>query len=152
MLHQFVDDNIDLDIALGKPIGKVRGNPEHLGQVLLNLVINARDAMPTGGTIDISTSRVGSCVGLGDCVRLKVSDTGTGMSGEVAARVFEPFFTTKRKGHGTGLGLATCATIVKQHGGQITVHTLPGQGSTFEILLPETSEQEVHQNNRPGQP
>jgi CheY-like chemotaxis protein len=117
-----------------------------MSQVLINLAVNARDAMPSGGTLTLQTANV--VVGESDTARLgqlppgtyvclSVRDTGAGMTPEVQARLFEPFFTTKAPGEGTGLGLATCYGIVQQHRGAILVASAPGQGTTFEIYLPQ---------------
>jgi hypothetical protein len=119
-------------------------DPGQLEQVIMNLVVNARDAMPGGGTLSIRAAPVdldGAAAAArsaapGAWVELRVSDTGTGMSADVAARVFEPFFTTKDRECGTGLGLWICRTIVENAGGTISVDTTPGVGSTFNILLP----------------
>jgi CheY-like chemotaxis protein len=115
-----------------------------LEQVLVNLAINARDAMPNGGRLTIETADVAvgpdcperGSVPTGQYVMLAVSDTGVGIPGDVLPHIFEPFFTTKPDGHGTGLGLATCYGIVHQAGGRILVRTEPGKGTRFEILLP----------------
>jgi len=119
-------------------------------QVVMNLAVNARDAMPKGGTLTIETGRgriPGYCLGTSQtgpsaeevpCVRLTVRDTGTGMAGDVVAHLFEPYFTTKDVAHGTGLGLSIVYGIVKQHGGHVAVDSLPGQGSSFHVYLPES--------------
>ncbi|MBI1735364.1 MAG: two-component sensor histidine kinase [Candidatus Rokubacteria bacterium] len=108
----------------------VRGSRDHLQQVFLNLLTNARDAMPDGGMVTVRTyARNGTVVG-------EVQDAGTGMPPEVQARVFEPFFTTKREGHGTGLGLSVSANIVSAHGGEIAVESAPGHGACFRVRLP----------------
>jgi signal transduction histidine kinase/CheY-like chemotaxis protein len=112
----------------------IRADAGQLEQVLLNLGLNARDAMPDGGTLRIATRTLGAPSDAQVCVIFE--DSGTGMDGDTAAHVFEPFFTTKRGGRGTGLGLATAYGIVKQSGGDITVTTAPGKGSTFTITLP----------------
>jgi len=113
--------------------------------VLVNLAVNARDAMPSGGTLRIRAENAAldkahisryPDASAGEHVALRISDTGTGMSPEVLARIFEPFYTTKQPGKGTGLGLATCYGIVRQHGGHITVDTRVGEGSTFSVYLP----------------
>jgi two-component system cell cycle sensor histidine kinase/response regulator CckA len=149
MLRQFLDDNIDLTVVRGPQVARVKADAGHLGQVLFNLVINARDAMPNGGGLSVTTSnavlgddyaRANPGVTAGHYVVLAVGDTGTGMTDEVKARLFEPFFTTKESGKGTGLGLATCDTIVKQCGGHIGVRSEVGQGSTFNVYLPAAGE------------
>jgi CheY-like chemotaxis protein len=130
----------------GKGIGRVKADSGYVGQVVMNLVINARDAMPNGGKITILTSNAtldenyarehpGAIPG--DYVMLSVSDTGTGMTNEVKAHAFEAFFTTKPKGKGTGLGLATCQTIVQQSGGHIGLESEVGQGTTFKVYFPQ---------------
>ncbi|MBN1771733.1 MAG: PAS domain S-box protein [Deltaproteobacteria bacterium] len=149
MLRQLVDENIDLTVVRGSRVGRVKADAGHLGQLLFNLVINARDAMPDGGGLSITTgnaalddeyARAHPGVTAGDYVVLTVRDTGTGMTEEVKARLFEPFFTTKEPGKGTGLGLATCDTIVKQCGGHIAVRSEAGHGSTFDVYLPAAAE------------
>ncbi len=126
----------------------VRGNPTELHQVLLNLCVNARDAMPSGGHLSLALDNVPAAELAeraatdrpeGDAISLMVSDTGTGIPPEVLPRIFEPFFTTKPEGRGTGLGLSTTFRIVKAHGGVIRVESRPGEGTTFEILLPRLS-------------
>jgi len=112
----------------------IEGNSNDLQQVLINLVENARDAMPEGGIITVSSERLTTAKG--KCVVISIADTGLGVSPEVADRIFEPFFTTKAKGKGTGLGLSVSKRIVEEHGGQITVRNSPGGGAVFSILLP----------------
>jgi signal transduction histidine kinase len=122
-------------------------NKGEFGRSLMNLVVNARDAMPSGGTLTIATgnfdvaewdlARPGAGLPPGPYVMLSVTDTGCGMSPEVRARILEPFFTTKPAGKGTGLGLPTVCSIVQQAGGRITVETVPGRGSAFTIYLPQ---------------
>jgi signal transduction histidine kinase len=148
-----------MTIVPGKQTGRVKTDPGYVGQLLMNLVINARDAMPNGGKLTIATNNVtldenyarthtGSIPGLpaeasakaGDYVILSVSDTGTGMTEEVKAHLFEAFFTTKPKGKGTGLGLATCQTIVQQSGGHIGVSSEVGKGTTFNIYFPRVEQ------------
>jgi signal transduction histidine kinase len=143
MLRRLIDENIEMTIVPGKQIGRVKADSGYVGQVLMNLVVNARDAMPNGGKLTIATSNVTvdenhARTGIipGAYVMLRVSDTGTGMTEEVKAHLFEAFFTTKPKGKGTGLGLATCQTIVQQCGGYIGVHSEAGKGATFEIYFP----------------
>lgn len=150
MMRQIVAENIELIIAPGTKIGRVKADIGYAGQVLMNLVVNARDAMPGGGTLRIATSDVvldaayaaehpGVCCG--DYVMLSVSDTGTGMSKEIQLRIFEPLFTTKPPGEGTGLGLATCQIIVQKSGGHIGLRSEVGKGSTFEIFFPRVDEE-----------
>lgn len=159
MLRQIVDEYIDLTIVRGAQVGRVRADSGYLGQLLLNLAANARDAMPDGGKLAITTSnatlddayaRLHTGVIPGNYVRLSVSDTGTGISAQARAHLFEPFFTTKPKGKGTGLGLATCDIIVKQCGGHIGVSSEPGSGTTFEVYLPVAGEPLAVSTQPPG--
>jgi len=149
MLRRLIDANIEMKIVPGKKLGRVKADSGYLGQVLMNLVVNARDAMPNGGKLTIATHNVKldenyarTQVGAipGDYVMLSVSDTGTGMTDEVKALLFEAFFTTKPLGKGTGLGLATCQTIVQQSGGHIGVYSEVGKGSTFKIYFPRVAQ------------
>jgi PAS domain S-box-containing protein len=140
MLGRLISEDISLTISLGARTGTTRADPGHLEQVVMNLVVNARDAMPRGGRLVVETSDIeaGADDGVeaGRYVELRVVDTGVGMSAEVRDRIFEPFFTTKEKGKGTGLGLSTVYGIVKQSGGTISVETAPGRGAAFRVLLP----------------
>jgi two-component system cell cycle sensor histidine kinase/response regulator CckA len=144
ILRRLVEESVQLDFQLSTAPQPVHADPGQIEQVLLNLVANARDAMPDGGRVTIATSQVTSngtrparsTLPPGSYVELAVSDTGTGMSAEVQARLFEPFFTTKPVGSGTGLGLATVHGIVKQSGGHIGVQSAPGAGTTFTVHLP----------------
>jgi two-component system cell cycle sensor histidine kinase/response regulator CckA len=149
MLRRLIDENIELTIVPGKQTGRFKADSGYIGQVLMNLVLNARDAMPNGGRLTITTDSVRldenyarSHAGaiLGDCVMFSVSDTGTGMTEEVKAHLFEAFFTTKTAGKGTGLGLATCQTIVQQCGGYIEVESEPGKGTSFKIYFPRVEQ------------
>ncbi|HEX2780134.1 MAG TPA: ATP-binding protein [Gemmatimonadaceae bacterium] len=134
MLRRLIGEHIELRTAHASPLARVHADPGQLEQVIVNLVVNARDAMPTGGTMTISTEN-GAGADTGK-VRLLVRDTGTGMSAATQARIFEPFFTTKEPGKGTGLGLATVYGIVTQSGGRIDVDSVPGRGTQFAIVLP----------------
>jgi two-component system cell cycle sensor histidine kinase/response regulator CckA len=145
MLRRLIDENIEMTIVSGQQLGHVKADPGYVGQVVMNLAINARDAMPNGGKLTIATSnevlddnfaRVHSKAIPGEYVRLSVTDTGTGMTDNVKAHLFEAFFTTKPKGKGTGLGLATCQTVVQQSGGYICVESEIGKGTTFNVYFP----------------
>lgn len=145
MLGRLIGEQFSITPELAKDLSEVKADTSHLEQVLMNLVVNARDAMPKGGIIVIKTEnaaideaycRVHADARPGNYVRLSVKDTGVGMDRDTLTRIFEPFFTTKGKGAGTGLGLSVVYGIVKQHYGWITVDTAPGQGSTFSIYLP----------------
>lgn len=146
VLHHLVGRNVDVRLVLSAGLPPVPADAGQIEQVIVNVVMNAVDAMPNGGKLTLETapatldaeyvSRFPE-LKAGDYVLLAISDTGTGMSDEVKARVFEPFFSTKDVGKGTGLGLATCYGILKQSGGHITVYSEPGRGSTFKIYLPQ---------------
>jgi two-component system, cell cycle sensor histidine kinase and response regulator CckA len=149
MLRRLIHENTTLAIIPGKQIGRIKADAGYVGQVLMNLVVNARDAMPNGGNLSIATKNVRFdendahvCADIipGDYVMLSVSDTGTGMTEEVKTHLFEAFFTTKPKGKGTGLGLATCQTIVQQSCGHIEVQSELGKGSTFKIYFPRVEQ------------
>jgi PAS domain S-box-containing protein len=137
ILRRLLPSNIELTLSLDPAAPPVRADPGQLEQVLLNLVLNARDAMPEGGALTIATAAAER----GRTLWLVVRDTGVGMTREVQERIFEPFFTTRGEGQGTGLGLAIVYGIVAQFGGTVTVESEPGVGSTFRVALPAAGAQ-----------
>jgi PAS domain S-box-containing protein len=145
MLRQLIGPQIDLSMSLAAERGWIKAYLGHIEQLLVNLVVNARDALPDGGTLTIATATApyaqvmggrGTDMQPGQFVGIIVADTGSGMSEEVKRHLFEPFFTTKAPGKGVGLGLATCFGIVKQYGGSIWIDSAPGQGTTVNIYFP----------------
>lgn len=162
MVRRLIGEDIELEIHLAPDLGLVRVDPGQITQALVNLLVNARDAMPDGGTVTLATTNVtldeaaaDTPAGLapGSFIRLEVRDNGVGMSSEVQAHLFEPFFTTKEVGQGTGLGLASVYGIVKQHGGHIVVQSEPGWGTTVQIYLPQLTDADYHPvQPEPAQP
>ena len=151
MLRRLISEDIDLITILDPTLGHIKADSGQIEQIILNLVVNACDAMPQGGQITISTENIALTEDditrlpgtvPGDYLCLSVSDTGTGIPKDVQDRIFEPFFTTKEADKGTGLGLAIVYQIVKNHGGAIRFDSEEGKGTTFKIFIPAISEQE----------
>ena len=149
MLRRLIGEDVELTMSIDPAISRVKADQSQIEQVIMNLVVNARDAMPEGGKlaivatnheVDEKESERMSYVPAGSYVQLDVTDTGMGMDEKTKARIFEPFFTTKEKGKGTGLGLAMAYGIVKQSGGYIWVSSELGKGTSFKILLPQVAE------------
>jgi two-component system, cell cycle sensor histidine kinase and response regulator CckA len=159
LIRRLVGEDVELVVDLAPQLGFVKADPGQIGQVVVNIAVNSRDAMPSGGVLSIRTSNVEvdaveSYPNLkpGSYVMLAVSDTGIGMSEDVQARVFEPFFTTKEAGKGTGLGLSTVYGIVKQSGGEVRVSSRAGIGTTFRVFLPFSEEVEREEEERADPP
>src|SRR5690606_29051736 len=143
LVRQQCGESIEIKLELPQAVGQVRIDPGQMEQILLNLAANARDAMPQGGTLSIVVRRVDERE-----VLMEFRDTGDGMDADTVSRIFEPFFTTKPRGKGTGLGLASVRGIVEQHGGSIYVDSEPGEGTSFEIVLPITHAEQPHSSSR----
>ncbi|HZO12185.1 MAG TPA: ATP-binding protein, partial [Polyangiaceae bacterium] len=161
MVRRLIGEDVELSVNLAPDLGRCRADTGQIHQVMLNLVVNARDAMPHGGTLCIETKNLEvseasalrhSGLTPGAYVCLTVRDTGTGMGDETAAHIFEPFFTTKEAGKGTGLGLATVFGIVQQSGGAIWVESEEGKGTTFHVCLPRTDAVEDDDQERSSAP
>ncbi|HBJ82385.1 MAG TPA: hybrid sensor histidine kinase/response regulator [Verrucomicrobiales bacterium] len=161
MLHHLMGGEVNTQILPAPGLHAVRADAGQMEQVIMNMVINARDAMPGGGKLTLETANVTldqtyvsqfpeSELSAGDYVMLAITDSGTGMGAGVKARVFEPFFTTKGVGQGTGLGLSSCYGIIKQSGGHISVYSEPGRGTTFKIYLPQMAVQSQASARRPA--
>ncbi len=155
MLRRLIGEDIQISVIRGEDLGPIMADPGQVNQVLMNLALNARDAMPSGGVLTIRTANQPGGVDpnsrdrtVDSSVLLEVTDTGCGMDETTASQVFEPFFTTKEDGKGTGLGLATVYGIVKQSGGSISVRTAPGTGATFRILFPVVETVEASERKR----
>jgi two-component system cell cycle sensor histidine kinase/response regulator CckA len=150
LCRPLVGEKIELVWSLAPELPAISADPAQIEQVLINLIVNARDAMPAGGTVELQTARASAGetraldVGNSRFVRLSVKDSGAGMAPEVKAKIFEPFFTTKAPGKGTGLGLSTVYGIVRQSGGFITVESEVAQGTTFHVFLPESDRAASH--------
>jgi two-component system cell cycle sensor histidine kinase/response regulator CckA len=154
LLRRTIGEDLDLQIVESSPLAAAELDPHQFEQVVMNLVLNARDAMPTGGLLTVETAnveldeefaRTHAGTPPGSYVMLRISDTGVGMDAAIQARIFEPFYTTKAIGAGTGLGLSTVYGIVKQSNGSIFVTSEPGRGSSFAIYLPKAAQPDASQ-------
>jgi CheY-like chemotaxis protein len=157
MLRRLLGEDVVVQSNLASDLWKVKVDPTQIDQVIMNLCVNARDAMPDGGVVSVAARNVALSdfdaaplgIAAGQYAALSVRDTGHGMDAETAARVFDPFFTTKEQGKGTGLGLSTVYGIASQNGGAIGVETAPGRGATFTVYLPRTREEAPERHEKP---
>jgi signal transduction histidine kinase len=158
MLQRLVGEHIEFVTLLEGDVGRVMADPGLIEQVVMNLIVNARDAMPSGGTLTVRTASASLTaqfarehrLGGASFVTIAVADTGVGLTLEDQARIFEPFFTTKAPGQGTGLGLATVHSIVHDAGGSVVVESTPGRGTTFTVYLPRVDSQSGRPQRSPG--
>jgi CheY-like chemotaxis protein len=158
MLRRLIGEDIALVTHLSADLGTVKADPTQIEQILLNLAVNARDAMPLGGILTVETANeqpdpardFGSQDLTGPCIRISVADTGDGIAEDVLPNIFEPFFTTKPKGKGTGLGLSTVYGVVTQLGGDIAVRTAAGRGTRFDVLLPREAADPIPLETEPA--